>query len=296
MQELLKTKHHHITALTRTTSKAQIPKGVRRVEVDYDDEHSLVNALHGQEVLIITLSVNAPPDTHSKLVKAAVKAHVPYIVPNAYGGDVELQSFMDDKLYGNSVFRNVDEIRQLGAKPLALVCGFWYEWSLARGENHFGFDIKGRKVTFYDDGMYKMTVSTWNQCGRALARLLKLPIHGGDVSLDHFKHTAIYFCSFKVSQRDILDSLNRVLHTKDSDWQIQHESTKQRFEDGMKEMQQGQRSGFAKAMYAKGFMPGSGTDFEYRGLANDFLHLPKESLDEATERAVEMVENGTLVS
>jgi len=41
-----------------------------------------VETLRGQQVLIITISVAAPSDTISKLVRAAAKAGVPYILPN----------------------------------------------------------------------------------------------------------------------------------------------------------------------------------------------------------------------
>jgi uncharacterized protein YbjT (DUF2867 family) len=63
-QELAKTGKHVVTALTRPGSK--LPDGVRAVNVDYNDESSLVSALEGQQLLIITVSVMEPPDTHSK--------------------------------------------------------------------------------------------------------------------------------------------------------------------------------------------------------------------------------------
>jgi len=85
VEALLETKEHTVTALRHPTSKGELPHGVHGVAVDYNDEASLVKALKGQHFLVITLSVSAPPDTHSKLTSAAAKAGVPYVMPNIYG-------------------------------------------------------------------------------------------------------------------------------------------------------------------------------------------------------------------
>ena len=85
---LLATGKHTVTAVTREGSDSKLPEGVVVKKVNYDNEESLVNALKGQEVLIITLSVQAPKDTQSKLVSAAAKAGVPYVFHNTYGGDI----------------------------------------------------------------------------------------------------------------------------------------------------------------------------------------------------------------
>lgn len=79
----------------------------------------------------------------------------------------------------------------------------------------------------------------------------------------------------------------------DSDWEIKREPTKKRYQDGLDEMKQGEMTGFAKAMYARGFFPDGGVDFaSSKGLANQVLGLPTDDLDEATKRALEMVESG----
>lgn len=86
-KELVKTGKHTVTAVSRGGGSDQLPEGVTAAKVDYDNEASIVAALKGQNILIITLSVRAPPDTHDKLVQAASKAGVPYVIPNAWGQD-----------------------------------------------------------------------------------------------------------------------------------------------------------------------------------------------------------------
>ena len=279
--------------MTRAESKTALPAGVGIARVNYEDDgQSLTSALKGQQFLVITLPARGPPNLHSKIVQAAAKAGVPYIMPNAFGFDFQHEFFREDP-YTAGAIKNFDEIKRLGLSYISMTCGFWYEWSLALGEPWFGFDIKNRKVTFFDDGKLKISISTWKQCGRALAGLLSLPENGASPSVSQWKNKTIYIASFTISQRDMLDSLNRVLKTTDKDWVITHEPTDKRFQDGREEMQKGQMTGFAKSMYSRVFFPnGAGNHERDRGLDNDLLSLSKEDLDEATKRTVEMVDDG----
>ena len=258
-----------------------------------DDEQALVSALQGQQFLVITLSAQAPPDTHSKIVKAAAKAGVPYIMPNVYGSDIQNKSLCAEDLYGTGCLERCAEIESLGISYIAMVCGFWYEWSVAFGDASFGFDIKNKKVTFFDDGKTPVNVSSWNQCARSLVALLSLPETGASPSVSHWKNKPFYLTSFKVSQRGILDSIHRVSGTTDKDWEITYKPSAQRYKNGIEEMQKGNRMGFVKAMYTHSFYPNGGGEFEsIRGLDSKLLGIPKENLDEATKRAVDLTKAG----
>ncbi|KAJ5657046.1 hypothetical protein N7507_008996 [Penicillium longicatenatum] len=286
---LLETGKHNVTALGREGSNGTFPEGVNVIKVNYDDEDSIISALKGQQFLAITLGVQAPPDLHAKITAAAGKAGVTYIMPNAYGYPVDSASA---DTYGKLVVERLNDANNGVSSPVALFCGFWYEWSLAIGEQWFGFTIKDRKVTFFDDGKRTITVSTWNQCGRAFAALLSLPESGSSPCLTDFNQVRMY--SFQVSQRDMLDSLNRVLGTTDSDWEIKYEPVSQRLKDGAEEMAKGIFTGFPKMLYGGVFRADNDkSDFASNlTVANKILGLPKEDLDEATKRAVEMVEGG----
>lgn len=289
-RELLKTGKHTITAVTRAGSTSAIPTGVKIAQVDYsDDGSSLIAAIQEQEFLVITLSVTAPPDLHSKIVKAAVKAGVKYIMPNVYGYDIFHEGLRKDVPSASHIYENAIEAEKLGSSYIALVCGQWYEWSLALGDSCFGFDFKQKKVTFYDDGNTRVNISTWDQCGRALSRLLSLP----ETEIAKRKNAPVYISSFFITQKDILENIHRVAGSTDADWTIVYEPSVERFEAGNREMKEGSRMGFAKAMYARTFFPSGGGNFELtKRLANEVLGLPKEDLDQATRRALEMVERG----
>lgn len=62
-KELVKTGKHKVIAITRNDSASQLPEGVIAAKVDYNDEVSVINALKGQQILIITMSVRAAPET-----------------------------------------------------------------------------------------------------------------------------------------------------------------------------------------------------------------------------------------
>ncbi|KXX81516.1 Pinoresinol reductase 2 [Madurella mycetomatis] len=290
---LLQSGKHSLTALTRPGSTTALPPGIDCIEVDYTDHPSLVATLKSRKIqfLIITLSTSAPPDTHTRLVRAASEAGVPYIMPNVYGGDLFNEKLAAEDQYTRASLAKCKEIEALGNTAfIALSCSFWFEWSLARGETFFGFDVARRKVTFYDDGLTRIATSTLDQCGRAVAGLLALP---EDTIAERFKNGAVYVASFTVCQREILDSLHGVLGTRDEDWEIRYQGSKERYEEGLKELGEGNGLGFIKALYARGFFPGGGGDFEAsRGLHNGLLGLEKEKLDDAVRVAVALVESG----
>jgi hypothetical protein len=213
-------------------------------------------------------------------------------MPNYFGYGIK-----DRKLSGRYELSNFEHFiehveKTPGVDYIALVCGFWYEFSLAMGEPWLGFRIRERSVTMYDDGAKKVSMSTWDACGRAVAGLLSLPVEAGGaasgVGLEKWRNDGVYVSSFLVSQRDVLESLHRVLGTTDEDWTIRYEPVAKRMEDGRKEFAEGKMLGFAKALYA-GVFASKESDYETgQELDNEKLGLEKEDLDEATKRAVQM--------
>ncbi|KAF9697521.1 hypothetical protein EKO04_004358 [Ascochyta lentis] len=303
LYSLLATGKHAVTVLTRVESTTDFSSSASVTKVDYASQDSLVSALRGHDFLIITLSAQVPPTTHALIVEAAAKAGVQWIMPNYYAFGLGPRGGMlsSDPLVGG-FGKFVDDVKNVsapegGVKPnfIALCCGFWYEFSLAQGEPWFGFDIKNRNVTLYDEGDVRINTSTWEQCGRAVASLLSLPVASsgdGELVVEDWRNEGLYVSSFLISQREMLDSLHRVLGTSDDDWTITKENVKERYQKGLAQLQGGDRLGFAKAMYARIFFPGEGGDFQTGyGLDSEKLGLPREDLDEATRRAVKMIED-----
>ena len=296
---LLQARKHKVTALTRAGSSSTMPTGVEVAEINYDDPSTLVKALRGQDVLIITLAVTAPQDTQSKLISAAAEAKVPWIFPNEFGPDGANQAMTNDMLIGHGALPTRKYIEELGvSKWITLSCGFWYEWSLPIGKDTFGFDLKNREVILFD-GEQKIDTSTWPQCGRAIAGLLSLKVLPEDESdksltLESFANSFAYVSSFTVSQKDILASAMRVTGTKESGWKITHENPRESWQAADKAFKSGDRSAFTRTMYRRIWFPTGEGSFEQMGrkTINEALKLPKEDLDEYTKFSVEFSEAG----
>lgn len=89
----------------------------------------------------------------------------------------------------------------------------------------------------------------------------------------------------------MFDSVLRVTGTKDADWTINMEAARERYANGIEEMKQGSRDGFAKMLYTRIFYDDGNGDFETRrGVSNKLLGLPEEDIDEATKRAIKRSE------
>lgn len=298
LKHLLATGVHNVTVLTRPTSTATFAPDAHLTvkKVDYTSEDSVAEALAGAGFLILALSASTPPTVHASIVKAAGRAGVPHVMPNYYGFGIGARAgtLSSDPIIGRfgKFIEDVEAVQ--GVSYTALVCGFWYEFSLGMGEQWYGFDLPNRRVTLYDQGTTKICTSTWEQCGKAVAALLSLPVTAtgdGSPSLEEWKNAGLYIHSFCLSQRDMLDSLHRVLGTSDADWKITFQPAAERQKEGLQELQAGNRLGFAKAMYARLFFENGYGDYSTSGdMDDDKLGLEKEDLDEATRRAVKMVE------
>lgn len=297
VEALLKTGKHVVKVISRPNSMSNLPSGVQAERVEYgdNDDTEIVRALQGQQALIIAMSVMAPRDTIIKLIRAAAKAGVSYILPNWYGHDPANEKLCKDTFLADAKSRICSEIERLGVSSyILLACGFWYEFSLGGGADRYGFDFKNRSLVVFDDGNTAINTSTWPQCGRAVASLMslkELPEDENDrsVTLSQFHNSPIYISSFRLNQWEMFDSVKRVTGTSDADWTITKESTADRYKTSKAAILQGDNHAYVKFLYSRTFYPNGGGDFEStRGLHNEILGLPSEELEPATSIAIAM--------
>jgi len=299
-KEILKIGKQTLTAITREGSTSSVPDGVNVATINYDDPSSITKALKGQQVLIITLPTRPPEGTSKKLIEAAAEAGVEYVLPNEYGPDLVGRPEMGlETGIGAAVMRDVALIEKLGvSNRIGLVSGFWYQYSLIINPNAFGFDFKNKRATFCDDGLTKINISTWDQSGRALAKLFSLPILPQDENdkqpvLSQWKNKACHISSFYISQHDMLDSVLRVTGDSKEDWSIEYVPSQERYQQGKEMMSNGSDffGGYVRCMYTRVFYKDGSGDFNDQ-LDNEKLGLPHESLDEATKDAMDMIKSG----
>lgn len=292
---LIATGKHKVTALTRPDSNSTLPEGLHAVKkVVYDEKSSLVDALKGQDFLIVTMGVTADQQQSIKLFDAAKEAGVQWIMPSEWGVDSTNEKLASDIIIGNANIKKRQYIESIGLNWISITCSFWYEFSLAGTEVRYGFNFHDKKVTFFDDGKTKIPTTTWPRVGNAVAKVLSLPLKAqedGELSLGDFKDQSVLISSFLVSQRDMFDSVLRVTGTKESDWTISHEDVKERFKRGQEMLKTGDVMGFGLLLYSRVFFPEGDSDYTSR-LDNEKLGLPKEDLDEYTNIAVKMAEKG----
>ena len=299
-RELLGTGKHTVTAVTREDSKSEIPKGVNVAKVNYDDESTLVETLKGQQALVITMKTGQTEQI-LKLVRAAAKAGVDWIMPNEYSPDVRANtSFGNESLLLPNVLKQQEEIEKQGVSSwIALTNGFWYPYSLVQAPQAYGFDFKNKTAYMIDGGNLKLNTSTWDQCGRAVARLFSLPVLPQDANdksatISHWRNNQVHVSSFFISQKDMLDSILRVTGEKEADWTIVNENAQERYKQGQALLKEGGAStgkGYIQCMYTRIFYDDGSGQFN-DNMDNEKLGLPKEDLDEATKEGMEMVENG----
>ncbi|CAO2647321.1 Nn.00g082430.m01.CDS01 [Neocucurbitaria sp. VM-36] len=287
----------NITAVSRAESTGNFPEGIKTAHVDYSNPDTIVKALRGQDVLIITMNVLAAQDTQAKLIRAAADAGVPWVLPSEYG--MFTSEEVQNDTIGPGKAKDRELIEELGVSSwIGVVCGFWYEHSLS-GPGFYGFDVEKREVVFFDEGTEKLNTSTFPQVGRAVASLLAPPVSSqyskeGGPTLSDYRNRMVYVSSFAINQREMFESLKRVTGTTDSDWSITSVPAKQRYAEAKEKLKSGDRAAFGKVLYTRYFFPGehAGLYGGAHGLDNEKLGLPEDDLDAATVAALKLGGNG----
>ncbi|KAI3331785.1 NAD(P)-binding protein [Xylariaceae sp. AK1471] len=261
---------HKTAVLTRPTSKANFPSAVTTHVGDYNDEEFAVDALKGQEVLILALGYNAA-DAQIPLIKAAAKAGVSYIFPCEFGSDpthpkmnAEIQ-LMNIK----APFRKL--VEDLGVSSwIGVVNNPWVEFCIRLGL--YGINLKEKTATLYDEGNVKANFTTLTRVGETLAALLSLP----DAQLAKYKNEFVYCSSFYISQRDFLASAMRATGTTEKDWTITSVSSDKAIQAANASADPRARS---MSLFALVFKEGYGGDYNSKIVDYATLGLAAEDLD-----------------
>lgn len=108
-------------------------------------------------------------------------------------------------------------------------------------------------------------------------------------TLSQFWNQGIYISSFRLSQRDIFESVKLVTKTTDTECTIKHDETEYRYEEGLKAAMQSHSDGWIKMGYSRMFLPDGAGDYESsQGLHNADLGLGPEGFDTFTAIGVQM--------
>ncbi|KAJ9055953.1 hypothetical protein DSO57_1028765 [Entomophthora muscae] len=173
-REFLSQGSFKVKVLTRTESKATElqeefrKKGAEIIQVDYEDQGSIISALQNTHVLISALGSYDLFENQERFINAAKEAGVSRFIPSEFGTDVEgnTSPFFAPKVKTREV------LETSGLEYTYYINGFFIEHLLVP---HLGFDIKNSKVSIIGKGETKISVTSLNDVAKFVVGTINLP-------------------------------------------------------------------------------------------------------------------------
>ncbi|KAF5000288.1 hypothetical protein FGRMN_1920 [Fusarium graminum] len=279
VKELLAQGIHTITAVQRLESTSTFPHEVIVKNGDLNDESFLVSAFHGQDVVVLMPPIPHIISVQEPAVRAAAKAGVPYIFPSEFGPDPFASRLIEENQLLQNKKRIRDLIEDLGVSSwISITVGPFLDMNIKSGL--WGFDIENRKATIWTGAVGKVNATSVANTGYATAAVLSLP----EEDLARYRNKAFYVPSFHLTQRELLEAVQKATGTTEKDWEVKHQEIQDAFEDCNAKIQQGDDvAPFAK-FFVTHFQEGNGGDFQHKIVIDDVEKLHKIGLgDEAIE-------------
>ena len=255
----------------------------------YDDDSFLRSAFEDQDAAIFALSVQASPGDHDRLIDAAAKAGVKWILPNEFASDGANDKMID----GCPLLQPKREARKYietlskthpGLQWIAVVTNPWIENSV-----HpllLGLDLTTRIAIIAPDSGY-FNLSTLDRVGEGVKQLLCLPITNPDnprASLEHYGNNFVYLSSVYTSQQEAFETIQRITKTKQQDWNVQLGSIAERIRKANAALAAGGDGAFPALIELMGAYyigEGLGGDYQSKSLEDlKVLGLGVQDLDE----------------
>lgn len=287
LQGLVDSGHFTVTVLKRTSSKSpdSYPPGVQVTRVPDDFEHEgLVAALRGQDAVVANINGNET-ETQKTLADAAVAAGVQRFIPADFGSCDSQSAYAIElvPLYGNKTAMR-EYLKQLAAQHphftwTSLVSGHFFDWET----KFLHIDVPNQTVDVLDDGLALWSTCTLGFTGRATAKVLE------KADLDGTKNTTLYVQSFRVTQMQVKESLERA--TPGEQWTVRSFDSKAFTEEQVKKRDAGDKEALEELVWLLGTID---ADWETREtFANGLLGLEEEHLDTVTKHIVKEEEEKT---
>lgn len=283
----------NITIVTHEGSKSTFPSSpsIAVKKGSYDDAAFLQNAMKDQDAVVLALGFFGMGE-QPKLIEAAAKAGVKYILPTEYAGDGLNKEMVDAVPVFHGKREARQQIEQLGAKWIGVATNPWADQSLRLGL--CGVDLFNKKATLYSDSKV-FNMSTLNQVGLGIARLLSLPTSNPEnprASLEHYTNNFVYISSFLVTQGRILLSAQEATGTSDSDWTMETDTVAEWIKRCKEQMAQGDRTGMMGITFA--YYLGEGLGGNYTDKAVEDMRVLGLEMEDFDAKVKEEVEKGPM--
>lgn len=131
-------------------------------------------------------------------------------------------------------------------------------------------NLQTKTATLVDQGTSIMSATNLSQVGNATVKVLE--------HAEETKNQVVYVSSFEVSQKDILEKVEKLTGEK---YQVEHAESKQLRLDGLDKVNKGDFSGFVPLIQAAIAGKAGLGDHRPFGLWNEKLGLQKEDFDES---------------
>ncbi|KKY14748.1 putative isoflavone reductase family protein [Diplodia seriata] len=262
-----------VTGLTRDSSTATLPDGVRHLRSDFSGP-SLVEAFQGQDAVISTVSSITPAGALSiqkSLIDAAIAAGVKVFIPSEFGVDTSDRSAPEKIPFLADKIDTVDYLRTQQDKIswTVLCTGAIFDWGF-NIPGFGGWNLAARTVTIFDGGDIPYEATNLDQVGRAIAKILKKP--------ELTKNQHVYVNSFTVTQNEILRALEKSTGAK---FTVSEGTVSELWEGGAAKVREGQPFGALDMIAGTFYGNEKLARFSItKGLWNERLGLPQENLEE----------------
>lgn len=283
---LLRQGGHTITALQRQGATSTFPAGVIVKNGNLEDESFLAEALKGQDAVVLMPPISHLAQLQEPAIRAAAKVGVPCVFPSEYGPDPYAGQLIEENglLIAKKKIR--DLIESLGVSSwVSIAIGPWLDDGLKLGL--WGIDAKNRKATLWRGANAKANTASIAHTGEALAAVLSLP----EADLAKYKNKAAYTPSFHLTQREILEAVQRATGTTDADWDIQSQDVNDVAAEYEAKIKQGDGVAPYTKFFVTHFLDGHGGDFQHKVNAAELaklekLGLGKETVEEVIKKAL----------
>ncbi|KAJ6184420.1 hypothetical protein N7519_005721 [Penicillium mononematosum] len=236
---------YKVSVLTRKESTSTFPEGVSVFKADYTDMSSVKGAMEGQDVVISMVGGIAAGDQRV-FIDAAIAASVKRFFPSEFGP-----------------YSRNPEFAAVNPVVLPAKAGTW---------DFFGFDLSSKTVTLIDGGTSVFTATSLSTIGKALIAMLD--------HADETKNQYVFVSSFNVSQKDILDVVEKVDGQK---WTVKHDTSEKVIAEGKRRLAAGDFAGIIDLTRGGAFGKQALGDSRPYGLWDDKLGLPREDIEQAVK-------------
>lgn len=234
----------------------------------------LLEAFQGQDALVSTLP-GRPHTVHLRMIDAAIQAGVQRFIPTEYGNNTcaaaaDLVTLYEDKAKIAAYLKSKESS---GLTWTAIHTGQFFDWGLESG--WLDYHLEEKRVTIYDSGHKQWSTTTIGTASAAVAKVLLNP--------EQTKNKPIFVASFTVSQREVLEALQK---TTDTTWKVETMSSadalKRAADLDNKDHSEGLKLLILMLLYADD--ADRGADFGKFGLSNGLLGLPEETMTGVIDR------------